>query len=338
MSLDPLLLSDLDTLVCEMSGCALMAQRFLRSIALLVMLAGCQSTSVQELRLDAAAGGLQNADFPAPAHLLRGFDEREPGGTWRVGDEVLFGMRLRRDGRVRHWLLQLRVLEVVALGTDGKPLDPFHWSLRINGEVDQFTSGVCAAEVVVMDRYGQELGRSQPYLPRDFLDRGIADACRLVRTGGFRALRRKSVDGKDARGPLDIRPLAEATVSALALLQVVQEDSLLAPILWQVIEKPSVWSMVSNMGVDVMLRPKFHRVSSAASPIAGVTASTWRLPLSLEVNQRPALDLDLLVADSAPPFSLACGLLGTTARHPSEPNLDFSLLLLSARRGPPAVR
>ena len=315
-----------------------MAQRLLRSIALLVMLAGCQSTSVRDLSLDAAAGGLQIADFPAPAHLLRGFDEREPDGAWRVGDEVLFGMRLRRDGGVRYWLLLLRVLEVVGTDDDGQPLDPFQWSLRINGELDQFTSGVCAAEVIVMDQHGQELGRSQPYLPRDFLGRGIADACKLVRTRGFRALRRKSSEGKDVYGPLNIRPLAEATVSALALLQVVQEDSLLAPILWQVIEKPSVWSMVSNMGVDVMLRPKFNRVSSAASPISSVKTSTWRLPLSLEVNQRPALNLDLFVADSAPPLSLACGLLGAIARHPTEPNLDFSLLLLSARRGPPRAR
>ena len=333
-----LLLPDRDTIVTATFGCALMAYRFLRSIALLVMLVGCQSTSVRDLSLDAATSGLQIADFPAPAHLLRGFDERDPDGAWRVGDEVLFGMRLRRDGRARHWLLQLRVLEVVATGDDGQPLDPFDWSLRINGEVDQFTSGVCAAEVVVMDQYGQELGRSQPYLPRDFLDRGIADACRLVRTRGFRALRRKSVDGKDVYGPLNMRPLAEATVSALALLQVVQEDSVLAPILWQVIEKPSVWSMVANMGVDVMLRPKFNRVSSAMSPISSVTASTWRFPLSLEVNQSPALNLDLFVANSVPPFSLACGLLGATARHPSEPNLDFSLLLLSARRGQPGSR
>jgi hypothetical protein len=298
---------------------------------LLSLMAACHTPSRPELALAPASGGIRIADFPAPQHLLRGFDEREANGPWRSGDEVLFGLRLRHDDDVRHWLLQLRVLEVTALDGDGKPIDPVDWALRINGEVQEFESAVCRAEVVIMDEHGAEVGRSQPLLPRDFLSSGIASACRFVRS-------RMGEVGSRVYETLDMRPLAEATVSAVALLQVVQEDSVLAPILWQVIEKPTVWSVVSNMGVRVMMRPSFHRVTSALSPVPAVLDQTWRLPIALEVNQTPALNLDLFVTEPSPPFSLAGGLLGATASHPTNPTLDFSLLLLSARRSTSAAR
>src|SRR5690606_8527762 len=110
----------------------------------------------------------------------------------------------------------------------------------------------------VMDEHGAELGRSQPCLPRDFLSQGIASACKLVRSRMHSLARIGLEQGEAVYDVINMRPLAEATVSAVALLQVVQEDSVLAPILWQVIEKPSVWSVITNLGVDVMLRPSFH--------------------------------------------------------------------------------
>lgn len=302
------------------------------TVCCLLLLAGCQTSATPELALDQEARDIQSADFPAPRHLLRGFDYRQPAGPWRVGDEVLFGLRLRRDGQAKHWLLRIRISEVEAVDDEGNGLDPVDWSLRINGEIQKFASSLCRAEVVVMDELGAELGRSHPVLPRDFLSRGIAGACQLVHSR-MRVRPKRAARGRSVYDEFDMRALAEATVSAVALLQVVQEDAVLAPILWQVIEKPSIWSVVANMGVDVMMRPSFHRVTSALSPVPSLREPTWRLPISLHVNDQPALNLDLFVTEPTPPFSPAGGLLGATARHPTNPTLDFSLLLLSARRG-----
>lgn len=308
-----------------------MTKRTSTAGCLILLVAACQTPATPELALEQDAREIQAADFPAPAHLLRGFEYRQPAGPWRVGDEVLFGLRLRRAGDVKHWLLHLCVSEVDAVDAEDNSLDPVDWSLRINGQVQKFRSELCRADVVVMDERGVELGRSRPVLPRGFLSRGMAGACQLVHSR-VRAGRNPARRGGSVYDKLDLRPLAEATVSAVALLQVVQEDSVLAPILWQVIEKPSVWSVVSNMGVDVMMRPSFHRVTSALCPVPGLREQTWRLPIGLYVNKQPALNLDLFVTDSTPPFSAAGGLLGATARHPTDPTLDFSLLLLSARR------
>lgn len=309
-----------------------MNQKFVPVALLLATLSACHAPATPDLAVTAPLAEIDLADFPVPGHLLRGFDERQPAGPFQIGDEVLLGLRLRKALEVRNWLLQLRVIEVTALDALGQPLKPVTWSLRINGEPQQFASQVCRVEVIVMDEHGIELGRSQPCLPSDFLSRGIASACRLVHSRSKRgSVRRRLLDQPRNQQP-DLRPLAEATVAAVALLQVVQADSVLAPILWQIIEKPSLWSVVANMGAKVMLRPSFHLVTSADSPVPNLSEPTWRLPLALDVNQQPALNFDLLITDSTPPFALVGGLLGATASHPTDTSRELSMLLLSARR------
>lgn len=297
----------------------------------LPLLAACAAPATADLALDDTEPAAISADdFTIPAGLPRGFDLADASAPWREGDELLIGLRLRRGDERRHWLLQLRLTEPIALDGDGDALEPLDWELNINGEPQQFGSRRCRVDVKVMDGEGNELGRSQPLLPRDFLDRGIAGACRQV----HRQLARWSPRGREhVYSGLDVRPLAEATVCAVALLQVVEEDSVLAPILWQVIEKPSIWSVVTNLGARVVLRPRFHAVTEAFSPVPAVDAETFRMPLSLFVNDDAALHVDLFVADSSVPFALCGGVLGATARHPKDPDVEFSLLLLSARRG-----
>lgn len=290
----------------------------------------CQSPPAADVRLDAPGGDGARA-FPAPQHLLQGFDAAQADGDWRVGDEVLFGLRLLRDGEVRHWLLHVRLTEPLARSSDASPLPPVDWSIRINGEPQQFASRPCRVVATVMDEHGVELGRSEPILPRDFLARGIAGACRLVHEhlSGAGVLERRRRYRR-----IDVRPLAEGTVSAVALLQVVQQDDVLAPLLWQVVSGPSLWSVLRNLGARVVLRPRFHELAEVPSPVAAVRGSAFVLPLTLSVNDEAALAVDLFVAAAAPPFALCGGVLGATARHPTDPGLALSIRLLSARRGP----
>lgn len=306
--------------------------RFRLLCAVLLLAAACQAPGTPTVALMPGSREINHEDFPAPRHLLRGFDYRTPAGPMLVGDEVLFGLRLRRDTEVTNWLLQLRVIEVEAIDAAGKKLAPVDWPMRINGEVESFASELCRAEVVVMDEHGKELGRSQPVLPRDFLASGIAPACRLMHTRMRGRRTRSANEDPSAYRRVDKRPLAEATVTAVALLQTVQDDAVLAPILWQVVERPSLWSIVSNLSVDVVLRPSFHTATPTTSPVPALREQTWRLPIALEVNTEPALNLDLFVTDSTPPFTPAGGLLGATARHPTNPTLDFTLLLSARRR------
>ncbi|MFK7741059.1 MAG: hypothetical protein AB8H80_12125 [Planctomycetota bacterium] len=301
--------------------------------AIALLFAGaCQSTSEADVSVvDANAAAIDARDFPAPRGMKKGVALRTPRGSWRVGDEVLYGLRLVRGETTRHWLLKLSVLEVAALDEDGERLPETTWRLRINGERTSFMSSLARVAATVYDEEGAELGRTEPLLPRDFLDRGVADACAQVMerttnppgTLGLPSIYRD----------IDPNLLSESTVCAVALLQIVQEDSVLAPLLWQVIEKPSLWSVLGNLGARVVLRPRYHAVTEAMCPLPGRYETTWRLPMELHVNDTLALDMNLFVTESSPPYALGGGLLGASAKHPSDPDLEFSLLLLSATIG-----
>ena len=158
-----------------------------------------------------------------------------------------------------------------------------------------------------MDDAGAVLGRSEPLLPRDFLDcRCIAERLRTRAPSDCRLLEPDRQVGGSFTATLDVRPLAEATVCAVALLQVVEDDDrVLSPLLWQVVEKPSIWSVVSNLGAQrraAAALPRRHRSASPRCPSSPHT-DTWRMPLSLYVNDEAALHVDLFVADSGRPAS-----------------------------------
>jgi hypothetical protein len=305
----------------------------------LALLAACQSPAVPELRLDRAGAPIAPADFPGAAALLQGFDPVSAASPeWRAGDEVLFGLRLRVGERLRHWLLHLRVTEPLALARAGDEAEPdglqppLSWTLNVNDAPQRFDSRRARVLLTVCDAFGQVLARSEPELPRDLLARGFAAACELVQA---RQRSQPQSIGTDAfYQDLDLQPLAEATVCAVALLQVVQEDKVLAPLLWEVIERPSVWSVLSNLGARVVLRPRFHAAVEVPIHAAGQPAQAWRVPMTLLVNDAAVLSTELVVADAAPPFALAGGILGATARHPADAGREFALQLLAARRGP----
>jgi hypothetical protein len=320
----------------------------IRSLAILCpIVLACCSASTPEVRLVAVPEHLSAGSFPGAAGLLRGFDALASDTGWRAGDEVLYGLRLRVGAQARHWMLHLRVTEPLAIAREdddvaaGEQLPPLEWSILINGEPREYRSRRCRVVATVTDEAGRVLGRSEPLLPRDLLEQGFSKACELVQQ---RFATGRSRDGRapDRANPLagafyegmDVRPLADATVCTIALLQVVQEDAVLAPFLWEVVEQPSFWSIVTNLGARIVLRPRFHAATEALSPLDCDAGDVWRVPMSLVINDVPALHADLLVGASAPPFALCGGVLGIAARHPRHADVEFSCLLLAARRGP----
>ncbi|MEO6593696.1 MAG: hypothetical protein ABIP94_02965 [Planctomycetota bacterium] len=299
----------------------------------------CRSTEAPDVRLVDAARSLPSSAFPGASALLDGFDPLAADDAWRAGDEVLYGLRLLRAGHARHWLLHLRLTEPLAIARAndevgaGELLPPVEWSIRINDEPQAFGSRLCRVIATVTDAAGVVLGRSEPLLPRDFLQRGFSTACQLVQQ---RLDAHPETRGSDEfYTGMDVRPLAEATVCTVALLQVVQEDDVLAPLLWHVVQRPSIWSVVANLGARVVLRPRFHAAAEAPSPVAGAgPGPVWRVPMNLMVNDTLALQVEMLVGGAVPPFALCGGMLGATAHHPMQAGTEFSLILLGARRGP----
>lgn len=304
--------------------------------------AGCAVPVGPEVVVGAEPAAPGPGDFPGAVALLDGFDaldsSGEPGadGEWRAGDEVLYGLRLQRGGQVRHWLLHLRVTEPVALLRDrdgrsrGEPMPTVDWRIRVDGEQRCFPTRHCRVLATVCDAEGRVLGRSEPELPRDFVARGISAACERV-------LQQRAGAGDGAAtvaiGPEDVEVFAEGTLCAVALLQVVQEDSVLAPLLWEVVDPPSLWSVLGNLGVRVVVRPQFLEAVAAASPVPAFPAPAFRVPMSLLVNEAEALCVGLTVTGPRSPLGLCGGVLAAEAWHPVDSGRRFTLLLLAARRG-----
>ena len=313
-----------------------------RSQALLcsIVLAGC-STSAPEVRFLAVAERLSADLFPGAKGLLSGFDAHTSDAQWRAGDEVLYGLRLCSGAVARYWMLHLRVTEPLAVAgahdgvAAGDLLPQLEWSIRINGEPREFRSRRCRVEATVTDEAGRVLGRSAPLLPRDLLDKGFSKACELLQRRF--ADRREGASDETFYEGMDVGPLADATVCTIALLQVVQEDAVLAPLMWEVLEQPSFWSVVSNFGARVVLRPRFHAATEAPSPLDSDAGDVLCVPMSLLINDVPALHANLFVGATAPPFALCGGVQLITARHPKRADIEFSCLLLGARRGPVAA-
>ncbi|MBL8732383.1 MAG: hypothetical protein JNN13_08445 [Planctomycetes bacterium] len=295
-------------------------------LATLLVAAACRAPEVAELRL-ATTAPLTAAAFPGASRFAPGFDAVAAASSWQAGDAVLFGLCLSRGDERRHWLLHLRVTEPVALARPGdatptgEALPEVTWTMRINGVPQQFPSRLCRVLVTVADADGNVLGRTEPLLPWQLLARGLQPACEEV-------VRRRAASGRLVDDEATLRPLAEAVVCTVALLQVVQEDDVLSPILWQVVQRPSLWSVLRHLGAHVVLRPAFQDLRRQADG-----GSAFLVPMTLSVNDVDALHFELLARTPARPFALCGGMLGATARHPQDAELEFRMLLLGARTG-----
>jgi tellurite resistance protein len=237
----------------------------------LVLLLGCTAcsvTPVPELSFAMLPHGISATEFPGANHLLHGFGARSSDAEWRCGDSVLFGLRLRRGETSERWLLHVVVTEPEAKAervgdeAEGEPLPPVSWPIKVDGTTEYFRSSLCRVAVTVAAADGTVLAETHPLLPRDFLQHGFAPALKQVQ----RVMRDhpERLGRQEFYANLNSRALAEAVVCAVALVQVVQDDEVLSPILWQVVQRPPLLSVFTNFGVNVVIEPRRRQRSCAS--------------------------------------------------------------------------
>lgn len=299
-----------------------MRRRWL-ALAWLVGAAACHVAEPPRVATgELAPASLLATEFPAARTLLAGYVDGSAEGTWRVGDTLLYGLRLQRGGEEQRWILSLAVEDLVP------EVAPRVWTFDVDGKDERFESSLCRVAAVVYDANGQELARSQPLVPQQFLASGFA----AVSAATWAARR------NGGRPPL-ARDVAAGVVSAVALLETVRQDPALAPVLWAVVDKPSLWSVLGHFGATVLVRPHLDRIVPCATPSPAMPfGGAWRVPMSLFVNDQPALATELVVAEPAPPFAVGAGVLAAVARHPTRPDVRCEMLLLAAGRGPSSDR
>lgn len=103
-------------------------------------------------------------------------------------------------------------------------------------------------------------------------------------------------------------------------------------ILLQALDKPSVWSIVKGLGKGAVA---FTFEDKGQGPVA---PERWNLnlqeveaiPLTLRIFQKPALLLTLYATDPKPPLRACAGIVGITARSPSQAGQYLVIRLVSA--------
>lgn len=295
------------------------------------------TTAVTAVDLDA---------FPGAARLLEGFDAATAQADWLSGDRALLALQLRKGQDVHRWLLHLEVMigDVMHFRLADDTETPIRFSssrtwdywTTVDGERRQHTiaSRMQLVVVRVHDEHGTQLGKSTVNLPADLLDAGLLpgiDAARAVYAEAPTASTPLATDEQQQA----VRQMVQSTLALVAMLSIVQEDNVLADYFWQVVEKPSIWSVLTSFGVRASLVTALEQSLPASALPANLPdlGPAFVVPMRVEVNGSPALLADIVATASQRPFALCGGIVAATARHPSRPELQFDVQLLAAKLG-----
>lgn len=292
-----------------------------------LLLAGCSATLRPAPVPDASLlHGFDAADFPGAATLLSGF--AAPATDPLGGDTVLFGLEVHDGADVERRMLLLELGGLSSLwSVDGFDVQVVeHHPRRTvtmtlttqDGKAIEFRREVTPLPVLLrqFDAAGKELGASMIELFEEPL------------RAGFWPL---TLGEQDVS--LDEHMMAVLLLTTMR--QLGQSDRTLRELLFTVVERPSLWSVVFHFGIAINVTAG---VGAPCPPLPSlpVTEPLRLLPLELLVNGALALSVDLALVQPKPPLLTAGGVVGAVARHPSRPERFALLRLLASRRGPAA--
>ena len=324
---------------------------------LLVLLAGCtvqaepgwQDTLEQLVRPELLHGA-QGAVVGPPA-------DAAPAS----GDRVEFALTLARGERRKQWRLAVAVSSVaVQQVLDWRETPPFDHRVQPGEErrreiarkqeefrlrLDDLTSlatdvPVVGLTVEAFDADGKSLGSARSSAILSHLHRGLLPACHA----GHR--QRERMRGRVEAGlaaPMltvddatydDIQVAARGVATCRTLFTILQSNPVTRDILREVLELPSVWSLLTHWGVKVSFAVDFfaaERVDPARFP--GEARELWSVPVVLLLNGEPGFLARVIVGPSGSPDGAVAGVYGLIARHPSDASRQVVVRLVSSRRG-----
>ncbi len=288
--------------------------------------------------------------FAAADRILQGFSAQSLEGEPEPGDELLFGVRLARADMETVWFVRLRVL-----ATDVEPgatpdLAPTASASEADGGTPRrepapdwskyspsgrwrgrWRVGIQPESLLlrldVYDRGGALVSQTTQYAPQGVLCSGLYRVCELHQ--------------QIAQSPLaDRAELTDAQaqtvyygVSSLLLIgRILWNTPHIGEIFMEIVPRPSLVSMLLNLGVKVRVNPSFDRLAPEVRALPAVRAgySALRLPVEVVLNGRPSMRFDLALAPTGSPLGACAGVIGLDGSHVSDESTRFSIWLLAA--------
>jgi hypothetical protein len=173
-------------------------------------------------------------------------------------------------------------------------------------------------------------------LPEAFLREDLSRSCEVL----TRLQREQGQEGKvdwSRFSEEEVRAICGGQAALVAFLLIVKDQPTLADILWEVVDKPSIFGLIGALfgGVHLSLFDEMERATAVKEPLPGTDwkESGYEFPLTISVNDAPALYCSIRATRPKPPLQLGAGIVSIEGVGPSNPERRLRLWLISARRG-----
>ncbi|MHC4514689.1 MAG: hypothetical protein ACYTGW_09430 [Planctomycetota bacterium] len=283
--------------------------------------------------------------FPGAAELIAGFDPQDPSAADSIPERALFGLELDYRGKARRWMLL-----VVADEPPGSRI--IQQRVSAPGGALTYESRGRQVKVTLFDAGGGKLMESTVMAPWDFLCGGFVRSCELAKH-----LIGTQVTEVDYRGQRLTRAEASRQLYAgfatlTAFLRIVKKNKLLSSVLWKVVDRPSILSILLHGGVALSLNAELtaatplpdsrpvrseNRAAAAAVGSAGLSEELSLLPgyrttMQLLANGSPVLNAIMWVTEPQSPYRICGGIVVLEGFRPSDARVRFRMQLLAAER------
>lgn len=304
---------------------------------------------------------LNDRAFGAHRRILSGFAaESRTVGLLR-GDQALYGILVEKQGVEQVWFVRVEVIatdvspgtrvrlppselraESVGEPADGDPAESDSWSRpapdwsrlaaaaeRRRGVRIEPTS--LLVRMHVFDRQARLLASTHEFVPQSVLRSGFCRICELHRS-------RNEAGGQPrALTAAETQEVYEGAFALFLIGKLLWRAPVVGKIFDEVVPRPSILSIVLNLGFRVNFSPKFDQVvreERRLPPLSDAERAAVRVPIEIGVNNETLMRFELIAAPPVPPLRLCTGILGAEGANVRDPDHRFVLRLLAARQGP----
>jgi hypothetical protein len=310
------------------SGTVVSAHRLdparLTCVGLMLGLASCASSASRPAAESATPVAAGAVTFEA----LRGFAPLGGVAEFHSGGYAEWQLDVHEHGQTHTWLLT--IFQLGELESGGQEL-PTEVTLTSEGKAKPVLSSRATALVGIREVGNAKQDFQQVALPVRLLGQGVYGAAEL--------LLRKLHDPADSWTAAERDRLSESVGLLMLTMLTIRKHDQLEGLLWKIVQKPSVWSVVSNFGVTVNLSIDMDQARPVASELPGQLGDlpALRFPMSLLVNDHTAIECEATVVPPLPPLHFCGGIIRLAGHHPRDPGRRFRLQLVGAggARGEP---
>jgi len=131
----------------------------------------------------------------------------------------------------------------------------------------------------------------------------------------------------------DERALLGCGPALMSFVEIVQNTAGLQDILYDLVAKPSVWSVVKNLGVTAGVELRTERIIeiNPATWAVPATDAAYTFPIALSLNAKPALNATLITTRPQSPLLPGAGIISVLAERPDTEEHYLTFRILSAR-------